>query len=216
MTDFMGPVTFPSGPGAGGGCAGRRDGARRGRSRFGRRRTHDACAGLRYFPDLLLAGGRRLREPLADTARAVSGNQRPRASPRAPRRRHSGRVETVREGRCPCVSRRPGWPPGYPAGRQPGRCLGPVRRLAGERNQPRIPAAGGHVRLPSGHTQGARGRYRERPAGATGTAAPRRPWPSSATSQRPKNDASCSASLPRRRRTTDKTRGGHARTRSTI
>ena len=55
------------------------------------RRGAPARSGLRCFPHRPLAGGRRLREPLADAGGTVGGHQGPRASTRVPRRRHSGR-----------------------------------------------------------------------------------------------------------------------------
>ena len=69
-------------------------------------------------------------------------------------------------GQCgrPGLARRQGWPSGRPAGRQSGRCLGALHRVAGERDRSRVGAAGAHLRASRGHTQGSRDRDPERPA----------------------------------------------------
>ena len=156
--------------------------------------------------------GRRLREPHADAEAAGGRHRRPRPSARVPRRRHSGGHPAVRQRGRPGFSRRQGWHSGRPAGRQSGRCLGAIRRVARERDRPRVGAGGAHLRVSSGRTQGSRDRDPERSCNSSRRSGG--PWrlsrPSSATrTGTPSNAwASCSASSPSRSRRRSRRRTG--------
>jgi hypothetical protein len=136
-------------------------------SQLGEGELSDAPTAIRE----LRAGGRGLREPLPDAGCAGGRHQGARPSARAPCQRHSRRHPTVRAVGRAGLPGRPGWPSDRPPRRQSGRLLGALHRVAGERDRPRVGAAGGtDFRVSGGRAQGSRGRDPKRPSAATGPA----------------------------------------------